>query len=286
MITRVIEPRRRDVTGLAVGRVLPVAGQRSVGPFVFLDHMGPAELSPGEGIDVPPHPHIGLATVTYLFDGEMVHRDSMGVEQTIRPGDVNWMSAGAGVTHSERTSDSDRASASRLHGMQSWVALPRECEEDEPRFQHHRGSTLPEADDAGVRLRLLAGTGYGLESPVRVSSPLVYAELAMDPGAACSLPDEHEERAIFIESGTLRGSGNTLDAGRLYVLDAGELPRLEAVGATRAMVLGGAPLDAPRKMFWNFVSSTAERIERAKGEYAAGRFPRIPGDDAAFVPMP
>lgn len=282
-----IDARPRDVGGFRVRRLLPTARRRSVGPFVFFDHMGPAQLAPGEGFDVPPHPHIGLSTVTYLFEGEVVHRDSLGTCQTIRPGDVNWMFAGRGIVHSERSPDAHRAHGPSLHGIQCWVALPTELEENEPTFEHHPERSIPRAEDQGLRLDVIAGTAFGLRSPVRVHSQTLYVHAAFAAGARLELDDEHEQRAVYVVEGEVACAGRHLGAGTMAVLSPGKRVALAATGgASRVMILGGAPLSGPRFIDWNFVSSSKARLERARRDWQEQRFQKIPGDDTEFVPLP
>jgi redox-sensitive bicupin YhaK (pirin superfamily) len=269
-----------------VRRVLPSARRRMVGPFVFFDHMGPADFAPGQGLDVRPHPHIGLATVTYLFEGEQVHRDTLGTVQVIRPGDVNWMTAGRGIAHSERTDPALRHSGSRLAGIQSWVALPAAHEETAPAFAHHPGASLPVVARAGARLRLIAGAFAGARSPLKTFSETLYADVALDAGAALDIPAEPPERALYPVDGVIALGGESFEAGQLLVLKAGAAVTVEAFTPARVMLLGGAPLDGARHIWWNFVSSDPARIERAKADWKAGRFPKIPGDDVEFVPLP
>jgi redox-sensitive bicupin YhaK (pirin superfamily) len=257
-----------------------------VGPFTFFDQMGAAVFGRGQGIDVRPHPHIGLATVTYLFEGEILHRDSLGSHQPIRPGDINWMTAGRGIVHSERTPDKQRQDGSRLHGLQLWVALPLAHEETAPSFHHHPGATLPERDQAGVRLRVLAGTAYDMTSPVEVVSPLFYVDAVMSAGSELALPSGHEERALYVVEGALRCGTERAEVGRMLVFPKETQVVLEAEPATRAVLLGGAPLDGKRYIDWNFVSSSKERLEQAKRDWKEGRFPTVPGDDAEFIPLP
>lgn len=284
-IRRIIEPRARDLGGFAVRRILPAGGLQMVGPFIFLDHIGPAEFAPGSGIDVRPHPHIGLATVTYLFEGSLEHRDSLGCVQTIEPGAVNWMTAGRGIVHSERTGPGPRSRGHRIHGMQSWVALPREHEETAPAFHHHPAGTLPDFALGGARLRVIAGTAFGRTAPVATLAPTLYVDLALDPGAGLELPDEHRERAVYVAAGALAADGVPLTEGQLAVFEEGRRPALESARGARAMLVGGAPSDGPRYISWNFVSSSRERIERAGEDWKAGRFPRVPGEDE-FIPLP
>ena len=283
-ITTVIDGRPRSLGGLAVRRVLPAAARRMVGPFTFLDEM--RESGAGLGVDVPPHPHIGLATVTYLFEGELVHRDSLGSRQAIRPGDINWMTAGRGIVHSERTAPERRTPGAGLHGLQLWVALPRAHEEDEPSFHHHPGASLPEREQDGVRLKMLAGEAFGLASPVEALSPLFYVDAAMSAGTALALPSEHEERAVYVVEGPIGCGAERAEAGRMLVFAPGAGVTLRAAAPARVVALGGASLDGPRHIYWNFVSSSKERIERAKRDWKEGRFPRVPGDEVEFTPLP
>jgi redox-sensitive bicupin YhaK (pirin superfamily) len=282
----VINGRRRDLGGFSVQRVLPSPLRKLVGPFIFFDHMGPAALPPGQGLDVRPHPHIHLATVTYLFEGEIVHRDSLGSLQAIRPGAVNWMTAGRGIVHSERTSPELRRTGSRAHGIQLWVALPRAHEEAEPAFHHHPAESLPEWRDGGARIRLLAGSAFGRSSPVQTFSPLFYAEARLDLGAALELPAEHEERAAYVVAGALRCGAQRFGPSQMLVFAGGVRPVLRAEEPAHVMLIGGAPLDGPRHIFWNFVSSSAQRIEQAKQDWKHGRFPAVPGDEVVFIPLP
>ena len=283
----VIEGRRRDLGGgLEVGRVLPFAKRRMVGPFIFLDHMGPADFRTGEGIDVRPHPHIGLSTVTYLFDGEIHHRDSLGVSQKIRPGEVNWMTAGSGIVHSERTDPSWRSSGGLMHGMQAWVALPREDEEVDAAFAHHAVDALPEMSDGGIWARLIAGSAYGLSNAVRTYSPLFYLHAELAAGASIAMPTDHAERAAYVVSGTVVHEGVRHEAGRMLVFAAGGEPVIAAEdAAARVMLLGGANI-GPRFIWWNLVSSRSERIEQAKADWQAGRMTLPPDDNREFIPLP
>jgi redox-sensitive bicupin YhaK (pirin superfamily) len=273
--------------GFFVTRLLPQAARRSIGPFVFFDYFGPVDFPPGKGVDVRPHPHVGLATVTYLFEGAQMHRDTLGSVQEIRPGDVNWMTAGRGIAHSERTGPETRASGHRMHGIQSWVGLPQADEEAAPGFQHFAAADLPEHDSNNVRLRLIAGTAFGLTSPVKVFSPIFYADARFDAGGALAYATDHEERAFLVIEGEVEtGPAQVHGPGAMLVLEPGEQVTLYAGAPARVMLLGGAPLDGPRHIWWNFVSSSRERIERAKQEWADGRFGLIPGDDKEFIPLP
>ncbi len=285
-IERAIEAKPRDVAGFAVRRALPVLGLKSIGPFAFFDHMGPLQLPPGQGTDVGPHPHIGLATVTYLFDGELVHRDSIGSVQTIRPGDVNWMLAGRGIAHSERSGPEVRAAGAHMHGIQSWVALPLAHEDDAPAFEHHPASSLPVVRRDGATLRVVAGEAYGERSPVGVLSPTLYVDAEIPAGARVRVDDVHEERAVYVAHGVIDCEGLAYGPGALLVLRAGADVRLLGVTTARVMMIGGAKLDGPRHIWWNFVASTRERIEAAKLAWKERRFPPIPGDDDELVPLP
>jgi redox-sensitive bicupin YhaK (pirin superfamily) len=284
-VAAVIEARPRDLGGFGVRRALPSGARRTVGPFVFFDHMGPADMPPGHGIDVRPHPHIALATVTYLFAGEMVHRDSLGSEQAIRPGDVNWMLAGRGIVHSERTGDEVRRRGGPLHGIQSWVGLPRANEEDAPRFDHHPAATIPDLVRPGANLYVVAGTAYGATSPVAVCSPTLYVAATLESGATLPLPDEHPERAVYVVEGELAVGTRRVAPGAMAVLHPGAAS-VSALAPSRFVVIGGAPLDGERHIWWNFVSSSSERIERAKADWRAGRFGLVPGDEKEFIPLP
>lgn len=286
MIERIIEQRRRDLGGhLEVGRVLPFAKQRMVGPFVFFDHMGPVDLPPGIGrdVDVRPHPHIGLSTVTYLFSGEVMHRDSVGCEQLIRPREVNWMTAGRGITHSERFEHA-RAQGDRLHGIQAWVALPTELEETAPSFCHHSGADLPQWNDAGVAGQLIAGSAYGLTAGTETHSPLFYAHLEMEPGATAEIPSGHSERALYIATGAVELAGRRFEAGRMLVLGA-TASRVKALEQSTVMVLGGEPV-GERFLYWNFVSSSKDRLTQAATDWKAGRMKLPDADDIEFIPLP
>jgi len=273
--------------GFFVTRLLPQSARRSIGPFVFFDYFGPVDFAPGKGIDVRPHPHIGLATVTYLFEGSQMHRDTLGSVQEITPGDVNWMTAGRGIAHSERTGDSVRAAGHRLHGIQSWVGLPMADEEAPPEFHHVGVADLPERDEGGVTLRLIAGTAFGLASPVRTFSPIFYADARFSPGGALHYGAEHEERALFVIEGEIQTSDVEVHGpGAMLALEKDEEVTLYANAPARVMLLGGAKLDGERHIWWNFVSSSKDRIERAKQEWRDGEFGLIPGDDKEFIPLP
>ncbi|MEO8444102.1 MAG: pirin family protein [Gammaproteobacteria bacterium] len=285
VIEQIIRPRERDLGGFSVRRVLPAGPKMMVGPFIFFDGMGPATFAPGAGVDVRPHPHIGLATVTWLFEGELLHRDSLGFSQLIRPGEVNWMTAGRGIVHSERTPSANRDRPSRLHGIQSWVALPKSAEDMAPEFQHYDAAALPVRDTDGARLTVIAGTLLGQTSPVRVYSAMGYGVLQLSAGARCVLPPEHEERAVYLVEGDLALDGDALPAGSMARLLPGRPVTLSAAGTARCMVLGGEPADGPRELWWNFVASSTELLEQAKLDWKLGRFPAVPGE-TEFIPLP
>jgi redox-sensitive bicupin YhaK (pirin superfamily) len=281
-----IVPRRRDLgDGFEVRRVLPFAKRRMVGPFIFLDVMGPTQFAAGRGLDVRPHPHIGLATVTYLFDGEILHRDSLGNVQPIRAGEVNWMTAGRGIAHSERTDPALRAKGTSLFGVQSWVALPRDAEETAPGFSHHPKATLPLIEGEGKSVRLIAGSLFGKTAPVEVLSPMFYADASLGATARLALPAEHEERAALLVDGSVKLGEASFAPGQLLVFAPKAGIVLTAPKGARLMLLGGAPLDGPRHIWWNFVSSSKERIEAAKADWKAGRFQPVSGD-SDFIPLP
>jgi redox-sensitive bicupin YhaK (pirin superfamily) len=284
MTIQVLQPCERDIGDFSVRRLLPSAARRMVGPFIFWDHFGPVTLPAGRGMDVRPHPHIGLATVTYLFEGEIMHRDSLGSEQAIRPGAVNWMTAGSGIVHSERTDDALRAQPNRLHGLQIWLALPDAWEETEPSFRHYPAGSLPSLLDAGVRFTLIAGSALGAESPVQVFSPLCYMETSMEAGQSFHLPDEYSERAVYVAAGRVEAAGETVAEHTMAVFEAGGEPRVTALAETRLAVLGGEPV-GPRHLWWNFVASSRERMRVAAERWAAGGFDRVPSDDE-FIPLP
>ncbi len=285
MIELVIEQRRRDLGGFEVGRVLPHAHRRMVGPFIFFDHMGPIDFAPGipRSVDGRPHPHIGLSTVTYLFDGEIMHRDSLGYEQPIRPFEVNWMTAGRGITHSERF-ERARREGGHMNGIQAWVALPKEHEEAEPAFAHHAGEDLPRLDDSGVSLRLVAGAMAGLAAAVKTHSPLFYAHCQLAASARVQLPREYAERAAYVASGSIEADGRTFTEGQMPVFGAGDAV-VEAAGPATVMLLGGEPV-GERFIEWNFVSSSRDRIEQAKSDWRAGRMKLPVLDDQEFIPLP
>ena len=279
-----IVPRVHDLgDGFQVRRALPSPLRRSVGPFVFFDHMGPVVLAPGKGLDVRPHPHIGLATVTYLFEGEILHRDSLGNVQPIRPGEVNWMTAGRGVVHSERTPPALRAPGSRLSGLQVWVGLPRAEEEVDPSFSHH--ASLPVLEDNGTTVRLILGDLLGMSSPVATLWPMFYADISLTPGRRLALPSDPDERALYVVEGTVEAGGRALSCGEMLAFEAGAEAIATSAKGARFVVFGGAPLDGPRHVWWNFVSSREERIRAAAEDWKAGRFGQVPGE-TEFIPLP
>lgn len=281
---QLLTPKPRDLgEGFLVRRALPSAERRSIGPFIFLDEMGPAQFAPGVGLDVRPHPHIGLATVTYLFEGAIEHRDSLGSVQVIRPGDVNLMVAGRGIVHSER-SPQPREGAP-LHGMQFWLALPRALEESDPAFLHYPAATLPRWREEGAELELLIGSALGRASPVRADHPTLYLAIAFDGPGGLTAPPPPGEAGVYVASGALTLDGVEVTAGRLAVLGPGGRPRIEAAGPARAILFGGDALDGPRHLWWNFVSSRPERIEQAKADWRAQRFGAVPGE-STFIPLP
>jgi redox-sensitive bicupin YhaK (pirin superfamily) len=292
-IEELIDGRRRDLgDGFTVRRVLPAAGRQMIGPFIFFDHMGPVDFTAGPTINVRPHPHVALATVTYLFDGEILHRDSLGSRQEIHPGDVNWMIAGSGIVHSERTTPRSLAQPTRMHGIQSWVALPDGEEDQAPGFHHHPAATLPLLQTPeGVRLCVIAGEAFGRRSPVATAWPTLYVDAALPPGGSFELPADHEQRAVYVADGSLEVDGEAVATGQLALLAAGETVRMRAQGghAARAMLLGGASFPTPRHIWWNFVGSSRERIEAAKTAWSdrdRARFPDVPGDELEFIPLP
>lgn len=286
MIDLVITQRRRDLGGFEVGRVLPFAGHRMVGPFIFFDHMGPVTFEPGipREVDVRPHPHIGLATVTYLFDGEIMHRDSVGSEQAIRPGEVNWMTAGRGITHSERF-ERARREGGYMNGIQAWVALPDGAEETDPGFSHHESGDLPSFAEDGARGRLIAGRAFGLEAKVKTLSPLFYLHWDLDAGGRAALGADYSERAIYVAEGAITLGGERLEEGQMAVLSPGETVSFVGDGPAKVMALGGEPV-GPRFIEWNFVSSSRERIEQAKADWRAGRMKLPDLDHEEWIPLP
>ena len=279
----VVEPKAKDLGEFTVRRVLPSAERRMVGPFIFFDHMGPAEFAPGEGIQVRPHPHIGIATITYLFEGQIVHRDDLGFTQTIRPGAVNLMTAGRGIVHSERAGD-DLDETSRLHGIQSWMALPEEEQECDPDFVHYPSDQLPAFEHDGTAVTVIIGSAYGHTSPVAARASMLYLDLQMSSGAELALPTDYEELAAYVVEGGISIDGKPFGPGSMAVFREGASVHVSAAEDSRVMVIGGANM-GERHIFWNFVSSSKERIERAKSDWREGRFGKIDGDDE-FIPLP
>ena len=282
-IELVIESDQKDLGGFCVRRVLPSAKRRLVGPFIFFDHMGPAEFPPGEGISVRPHPHIGLSTVTYLFEGEIMHRDSLGYLQPIRPGAVNLMTAGRGIVHSERAGD-DLDTTSRLHGIQSWMALPLEDEEREPGFTHYPADELPRLQLNDVSITVIIGEAYGETSPVTAYAPTLYLECRMPAGSQAALPAQYDELGFYVVSGSVAAGGYTIGPGSMAVAASASALTLDAVEDSHVMVVGGAPL-GKRHIWWNFVASSRERIEQAKQDWREGNFEPVPGE-TEFIPLP
>ncbi len=287
MIELVIDQRRKDLGGFEVGRVLPYAPHRMVGPFIFFDHMGPAQFQPGfpRTVDVRPHPHIGLSTLSYLFEGSMTHRDSVGSEIVIRPGEVNWMTAGSGITHSERFEEL-RADGGRMDGIQTWLALPTESEEAAPAFSHHEGNDeLPFYQEGGLSARLVAGKAFGADAKVPVFSPLFYVHWELATGAKAALPAEYPERAAYVAKGSVEIDGRTIGTGQMAVFQPGGTIAFTALEPSTVMLLGGEPV-GPRFIDWNFVSSSKERIDQAKADWRAGRMKLPDLDHDEFIPLP
>jgi hypothetical protein len=284
-IVQIIGARQRDLGGFVVRRVLPAEGRQMVGPFIFFDHMGPTLLEPGHGIDVRPHPHIALATVTYLFSGSLEHRDSLGTVREIRPGDVNWMRAGSGIAHSERTPHAARSQGGTLHGIQSWVALPDGEEDVEPDFTHYPASDLPRRTFDGVELSVIAGQAFGMQSPVATLWPTLYVHAQFGRGATLGVPPDHHERAVYVVQGELTVDDDRIVEGQLAVLEPGSHCAVRASTDTRAMLMGGGRFATARYIWWNFVASSRERIERAKERWSSGGFSPVPGE-TEFIPLP
>jgi redox-sensitive bicupin YhaK (pirin superfamily) len=282
----VITPITHDIGGLRVHRALPHSKRSMVGAFVFLDHIGPASFAPGTGLDVRPHPHIGLATVTYLTEGAIFHRDSLGNAQPILPGDVNWMTAGRGIAHSERSPAETRVQERKLLGIQSWVALPKAFEETEPGFFHYPGASLPQLEDTGITLRVIAGTAYGATSPIKVYSGTLYCDARLAAGSSLPLPSDHEERAVHVISGEVEIAGERFGEGQLLIFRPRDAITVRAISPAQVLLLGGEPMDGPRHVWWNFVSSSQERIAQRKQDWREGRFGLVPGDEAEFIPLP
>jgi len=284
----IIEGRKASLnTGLSVRRILPFRLRRMVGPFIFMDHAGPVDIQPSamSSMDVLPHPHIGLSTVSYLFGGQVTHRDSLGVEQIIRPGEVNWMTAGSGISHSERFEEPDALAGGVLEMIQTWVALPEKSEESHPEFHNYKPEVLPIYTDKGIWMRLIAGNAYGLRNDVKTHSPLFYIHVNLDAGARFNLPREHSERAVYVAKGSIELSGRTYVSGQMLVFAKEEDPMLLAKESSTVMLLGGEPL-GERFIWWNFVSSRRERIEQAKADWKAGRIELPPTDNDVFIPLP
>ena len=285
-IEMLIVPRAVDLGEMEVRRALPSVKRQMVGPFIFFDQMGPAEFLTDQGIDVRPHPHINLATVTYLFEGEILHRDSLGTEKAIKPGAVNWMRAGRGIVHSERTSPERKRTGQRLFGIQTWMALPGEQEESDPAFIHHGSDELPIVEGQGVIARLIAGDAFGRSSPLKTPSETLYADVQLAAGAQLPIDPAYEERALYTIAGEIQIAGDVFGPSQLLVLRPRDTIVVRATGAAQFMVFGGSPMEGPRYIWWNFVSSRPERIEQAKEEWARGRFDTVPGDAEEFIPLP
>jgi len=284
-IETVIPQRRRDLGGFEVGRILPIARRQMVGPFIFLDQIGPTRFAPDHGIDVRPHPHIGLATVTYLFSGAIMHRDSVGSRQVILPGDVNWMTAGSGIAHSERTPPNERRDGGPLYGLQSWVALPKAHEETAPSFRHYGMAELPRFDLDAAQISLIAGSWLGVTTPVETFSDLFYAAIDLPVGGRITIPADHEERALYLLSGRIFIAGHETAESEMLVLQPGRAIDVQALAPTRLLALGGATMDGPRHIWWNFVSSSRERIEQAKADWQQERFAPVI-DETERIPLP
>ena len=286
-IKALVVPRTADLgDGFTVRRALPSVQSRMVGPFVFFDHFGPTVFKSGNGLDVRPHPHIGLATVTYLFDGEIMHRDSLGTAVPIQPGAVNWMTAGRGIVHSERTSSERRIPGDHLHGLQMWVALPADREEMAPEFSHYAVEQFPMVAENGKSVRVVVGSAYGARSPVNTTSETMFADAHLKAGSSLPLDADHEERAIYVLDGEIDVAGDKFGDHRLLVFKPGDRITIRAITDTHLVVFGGAAMDGPRHIWWNFVSSRKDRIEQAKAEWAAGHFQKVPGDEIEFIPLP
>jgi redox-sensitive bicupin YhaK (pirin superfamily) len=285
-IDQIIVPRSVDLGGFSVRRALPHTQRRMVGPFIFFDHFGPAVLRDGQGIDVRPHPHIGLATLTFLFDGEIMHRDSLGTAQPIRTGEVNWMTAGRGIVHSERTAPERRVSGGGLHGLQCWIAMPTNDEEIAPSFAHHDQADLPIVNADGANVRIVAGTIFGQRSPVKTLSETLFADATLALGATLPFDAQAEERALYIVSGEVDIAGDRFGPGQLLVFRPGDPITMTAASEARVVLIGGAAMEGPRYIWWNFVSSRKERIEQAKTEWKERRFDIVPGDETEFIPLP
>ena len=285
-VEKVIIPRTNDIGGFEVMRALPSSKQRLVGPFIFFDQMGPGEFLTGKGLDVRPHPHINLATVTYLFDGEIEHRDSLGTHQTIKPGAVNLMTAGQGITHSERHSQQQRQQKSNLFGIQSWLALPKNKEEMSPDFSHIEKSSLPIIEDNKIKMRLVMGDLHGKKSPTPTYQNTIYADICLEKGAETSIPTKYEEMALYILSGKLKVGDTDYDPEKLLVLNTKHDLKITALEDSRVLLIGGDTMDGERYIWWNFVSSSKDRIEQAKSDWKNGKFSKVPGDEEEYIPLP
>jgi redox-sensitive bicupin YhaK (pirin superfamily) len=283
--TAILKPHTKDLGGFQVRRLLPAFPQKMIGPFIFFDHMGPAQFRPNEGVDVRPHPHIGLATVTYLFEGALMHRDSLGTVQRIEPGDVNWMTAGGGIVHSERTPAEDRASGARLHGIQTWVALPLEDEQTAPGFAHLPRASLPAVSETGVDVHVIAGTAFGERAPTPVFSDTLYVAVTLAAGGSIGVPAEHEERGVYVVSGEVTIAGAAIEPYHVAVLPPGETVEVKAISPARLMLFGGQKMDGDRHIWWNFVASSRELMEAAKQRWRDMQFPPVP-DETEFIPLP
>jgi redox-sensitive bicupin YhaK (pirin superfamily) len=285
-IDQVIVPRMRDIGDFEVHRALPAAERQMIGPFIFFDRFGPVLMKAGQGMDVRPHPHIGLATVTWLFDGVIFHRDSLGSEQPISPGELNWMTAGRGIVHSERTPALQRASGQNMFGLQSWVALPEKLEETAPAFEHVAEAELPILSDSGRWAKVIAGSAYGVASPVKTLSDLFYIDVRLERGARLALPLEHEERGLYLIAGRIDIAGRVFEPGKLTAFKPKAEAIVTALEACHFMLLGGEPMGGPRHIWWNFVSSSKDKIDAAKEEWRTGKFKIVPGDEKEFIPLP
>ena len=285
-IELMVIPNAKDIGGFQVRRALPTAKRRLVGPFIFFDRMGPAILRADQALDVRPHPHIGLATVTYLFDGEIMHRDSLGTAAAIRPGEVNWMTAGRGIVHSERTAPELRTAGSPIHGLQMWVALPAAKEEMAAGFAHHATAEFPLLQENGRTIRVVVGSLYGAKSPVPTVHETIFGDVRLPTGSRLPLDADHEERAIYLIDGEIDIAGDKFAPGRLLLFKPGDQLTIQAATDTHFIIVGGAPMDGPRHIWWNFVSSRKERIEQAKAEWKAGHFGKVPGDEIEFIAVP
>ena len=285
-VEMVISPQEHDLGAFTVRRSLPADARQLVGPFILFDHMGPATLPADQPVNVRPHPHIGLATLTWLFEGAIMHRDSLGNAQEIQPGEVNWMTAGSGIVHSERTPEHLQGRENRVFGLQVWMALPKAHEETAPSFQHYKADELPIVDGAGMRATVVAGTAWGRKAPVAVYSDTLYVDMKLSMGASTVIEPEHEERALYLLNGEIEIDGTRFGAGEMLVLNPGATVELKAVQETHLVLIGGAKIDGPRIRWWNLVSSEQDRIERAKADWREGRFSKVPGDEMEFIPLP